>query len=91
MEKIDIIFVIYINIDEDAANIAGKVKMVDRFEAMELKSSYTLTDLKEDWPAKFHCRLINITQSNLGRISKSILDRINKEVRKIFMLLLLLK
>ena len=74
MEKIDIIFVIYINIDEDAANIAGKVKMDDRIEAME---RYTL----KYWPAKLHCRLINPTQTNLERISKSILDRINKEVR----------
>ena len=65
------------------ANIAGKLEMDDRIEAMALKSSYiTLKDHKEDWPARLHCRLINPTKSNLGSISKSVLDRINGEVRK---------
>ena len=57
--------------------------MDDRIEALALKPSYlTLKDNKADWPGKLHCRLINPTKTKLGKISKSILDRINGEVRK---------
>ena len=35
----------------------------------------------QHWPAKINCRLINPTKTNIGVISKSILDRINTELR----------
>ena len=50
--------------------------MDDRIEAMSLNPScVTLKDHKEDWPARIHCRLIIPTKTNLGRISKTILER----------------
>ena len=70
-------------INEEAVKISGEFKMDDRIEASALKSSYiTLKDHKEDWPSRLHCRLTNHTKTNLGHISKSILDRLNGEVRK---------
>ena len=41
----------------------------------------TVNDHKEDWPTKISCRLINPTKSNIGIISKKILDRINQDLR----------
>ena len=70
-------------INTEAAKIAADLELDNRIEALALKPSYlTLKDHKSDWPGKVHCRLINPTKTNLGKISKSILDRVNGEVRK---------
>jgi hypothetical protein len=70
-------------INAEAAKIAADLELDNRIEALALKPSYlTLKDHKSDWPGKVHCRLINPTKTNLGKISKSILDRVNGEVRK---------
>ena len=69
-------------INREAANIARDLQLDDRIEAMALKSSFlTVKDHKPDWPAKINCRLINPTKTNIGVISKSILDRINSDLR----------
>ena len=70
-------------IDSEAASLANDVKLDDRIEGMALQQSFlTLKDHKEDFPGKLSFRLINPAKSNLGRISKSILDRANRKVRE---------
>ena len=69
-------------INAEAANIARDLQLDDRIGAMALKSSFlTVKDHKQDWPAKVNCRLINPTKTNIGVISKNILDRINSDLR----------
>ena len=71
-------------INREAAMIAKEMELEDRIEEIALRSAFiTVKDHKPDWPARIHCRLINPTRSNIGIISKSILDRINKELRSI--------
>ena len=37
-------------------------------------------DHKEDFPHKISCRLINPSKSDIGKLSKIILDKINSDV-----------
>ena len=69
-------------INREAANIAKELELEDRIEALSTKPAFlTVKDHKEDWPTKISCRLINPTKSNIGIISKKILDRINQDLR----------
>ena len=62
-------------INREAATIARELELDDRIEAMALKSCFlTVKDHKPDLPAKVTCRLINPTKSNIGNISKNILE-----------------
>ena len=71
------------SINREAAKIAKDLELDDRIEAMALKSAFlTIKDHKEDWPAKVSCRLINPTKSNIGTVSKHILDRVNSQVKE---------
>ena len=66
-------------INMETANIVRDLQMDDRIRAMALKSSFlTSKDHKPHWPAKINCRLI---KTNIGVISKNILDRVNSELR----------
>ena len=59
------------------------MKLEERVEAMALKPSFlTLKDHKEEFPSKLSFRLINPTKTNIGRISKQMLDRINGDIRR---------
>ena len=40
----------------------------------------TVKDRKEDFPHKISCRLINLSKSDIGKLSKIILDKINSDV-----------
>ena len=44
----------------------------------ETEAYISIKDHKDDFPNKIPCRLINPTKSNIGKISKAILDTINK-------------
>ena len=69
-------------INVEAAKTARDFNLDDRIEAIAKKPAYlTLKDHKTDFPAKLNFRLINPCKSNIGKISKSILDRINDEVK----------
>ena len=49
---------------------------------MARKDAYiTLKDHKENFATKSPCRLINPAKSEMGRVSKSILERITQNVR----------
>ena len=69
-------------IDEEAATMANKFQVMDRVEGIAAKQSYiTIKDHKEDFKSRPSFRLINPCNSNMGRMSKLILDRINQDVR----------
>ena len=61
--------------------IAEKLELADRIEASAPRDSFiTLKDHKPDFINNPTCRLINPCKSEIGIISKNILDRINHEI-----------
>lgn len=61
--------------------IAEEIKLDDRIEVSASRDSFiTLKDHKPDFINHPTCRLINPSKSEIGIISKNILDRINNEV-----------
>ena len=69
-------------INVEAARTARELELDDRIEGIAKKTAYlTIKDHKPDFPARLKFRLINPCKSNMGKISKSILDRVNKEVK----------
>ena len=68
-------------INVDAKKIAKDLELEDRIEKMQESECYiTVKDHKEDFPHKISCRLINPSKSDIGRLSKIILDKINSDV-----------
>ena len=63
-------------IDKDAKRIT-KSSIDDRVEKIqELQTYITEKDHKENFPHSISCRLINPSKTNIGKISKTILDKI---------------
>ena len=61
--------------------IAEKLELDDRVEISASRDSFiTLKDHKPDFINNPTCRLINPSKSEIGIISKNILDCINKEI-----------
>ena len=48
--------------------------------SQETEAHITIKDHKDEFPNKIPCRFINPSKSNIGKISKAILDTINKNV-----------
>ena len=70
------------SIDIEAKKIATKLELSDRIETTAQKDAYlTLKDHKKRFIQDPKCRLINPTKSEIGMISKQILDNINTNVR----------
>ena len=64
-----------------AKKITDKLEISDRVEKISRKNAYvTLKDHKKEFPQKIKCRLINPMKSNIGKISKQMLEEINKEI-----------
>ena len=69
-------------INLEAKNLTKTLKIHDRIKKLPLKSAYiTVKDHKENFLTHPKCRLINPTKSEVGRICKVKIDRINKAVR----------
>ena len=63
--------------------IATKLGIDDREDTTASKDTFiTLKDHKPNFANKPTCRLINPTKSEIGRISKVTLDRINSKITK---------
>ena len=63
--------------------IATKLGIDDRVDATANKDAFlTLKDHKQNFANKPTCRPINPTKSEIGRISKEILDRINSKITR---------
>ena len=70
-----------IAINLEAKAIAEKLNLANRIENLARTPSYiTLKDHKENFRANPSCRLINPCKNELGKVSKSILERINGEI-----------
>ena len=66
-----------------AKKLAEKFSVVDRVEVMQETEAYiTIKDHKDEFPNKIPCRLVNPSKSNTGKISKAILDTINKNIAR---------
>ena len=64
----------------EAKHIAEQLKLDDRIEqAAKQKAFNTLKDHKPNFPNNIKCILINSSKSNLGKISKQILQKITKK------------
>ena len=65
-----------IKVNKEAANIAKKLKIDDRVDQyIESDAFITIKDHKPNFPSRIQCRLINPAKSNIGQISKSILEK----------------
>jgi ethanolamine utilization protein EutQ (cupin superfamily) len=62
-------------------SIASSLELSDRVEVLAQKQAFiTLKDHKPNFNNNTQCRLINPTKSEIGSISKQILDKINNTV-----------
>ena len=69
------------SIELEAQEIARKLHLEDRFNTTAKREAFiTLKDHKPNFANNPTCRLINPAKSEIGKISKQILDRINKSV-----------
>ena len=65
------------NINLEAKQLAQKLYLDDRIEQLpENQAFVTIKDHKPNFPNNIKCRLINPVKSNLGKISKQILQEI---------------
>jgi hypothetical protein len=70
------------DVNKETAEIARKLEIDDRVDSFSRNPPFiTLKDHKESWPNKVGCRLVNPAKPIIGRVSKIILEKINKEVR----------
>ena len=68
-------------IDAQSARIAERLKLDDRIEKLAKKEAFiTLKDHKPNFQDHPTCRLINPSKSEIGVISKHILDEINTSI-----------
>ena len=68
-------------INSDAKIIASKLNIEDREEKIAQRNAFiTVKDHKPQFPNDIKCRLINPTKSNIGKISKQLLDLINATI-----------
>ena len=68
-------------IDVKAKRITEKLRIDDRVETTATKEAFiTLKDHKDNFENKPTCRLINPSKQEIGKISKQILDSINKKL-----------
>ena len=69
------------DIDLEAKAIASSLGLSDRVQCLAEKEAFiTLKDHKDNFINKPACRLINPAKSELGYVSKSMLERINSDV-----------
>ena len=72
------------DINSELRDISNHLSIGNRIDIMSKPNAFvTVKDHKENFPANLKCRLINPAKSNLGKVSKVILDRINSNIRTI--------
>lgn len=68
--------------NNDAKEIAVDLKLDDRInQFIDSNAFLTIKDHKPSFPKKTECRLINPSKSNIGRISKTILEKAIRTVK----------
>ena len=69
-------------INTEARAIAAELELGDRIEVYsDSRAFVTLKDHKENFENDPKCRLINPAKSNIGKISKQLLQQLNKNIR----------
>ena len=69
-------------VNQELKDITAKHEIGDKIEAMSHEQAFiSLKDHKEKFLNNPKCRLINPAKSDLGFVSKTILDRINNSIR----------
>ena len=69
-------------INKEAYTISSNLELDDRMKKLQETESYiTIKDHKPNFPARPTFRLINPSKTDLGRVSKQLLDRINKDLQ----------
>jgi hypothetical protein len=72
----------YNKINTDAKIIAKNLNIDDRLECLAMNKAFvTIKDHKDNFVNNPQCRLINPAKPELGKVSKVILDNINRNVR----------
>ena len=70
-------------IDREGKGIASKLELDDRMEIYAEREAFiTLKDHKENFISKPTCRLINPAKTEIGIVSKQLVEKINKNVRE---------
>lgn len=70
-------------INKEAIKVTQELPIFNRIRALPLKDAFiTMKDHKSNFKSHPKCRLLNPTKSEIGKISKSILEKINKEIKK---------
>ena len=60
---------------------ASKLKLEDQIQILDDNDAYIfIKDHKEGFPDKISCRLINPSKTDIGKISKQILDKVNTSI-----------
>ena len=73
---------IEVSINKEARMITQQLDISDRVEPIAHQEAYvTIKDHKEGFPNNVKCRLINPAKSNIGKISKILLQNINNTLR----------
>lgn len=68
-------------INREAKLIASELQLDDRIDPIAPRQAYvSLKDHKDNFHNRPQCRLINPTKSELGKVSKIILERINRRL-----------
>ena len=71
------------DINRKAKEIACSLKLDKKVQCYANRPAFLyIKDHKENFPAVLKCRLINPAKSEIGKISKTILDRVNSVVRE---------
>ena len=74
------------SVNKEANDIAIKLGIEDRVERMAKNQAFIILkdhkDHKDNFINNPKCRLINPAKSDIGRISKQILEKINKNIRE---------
>ena len=69
------------SINFQAKQIASKLKIDDCVRKLDENEAYfTIKDHKKGFPDKISCRLINPSNTDIGKISKQILDRVSNTI-----------
>ena len=73
------------SVELEAKEIAKKLHLKDRVNTTAKREAFiTLNDHKPNFANNPNCRLINAAKSEIGKISKEILDRIDKTIVNYF-------
>ena len=73
----------YDEINAEALVVASKLGVADRVHVMAKREAFiTLKDYKQNFENSLPCRLINLTKSELGLVSKHALDSINGRLKE---------